>query len=214
MTFARVRALIFVAVLFMTAGVVVIMAIGRDTQTKPIVGIDCPAGLVPAKIRMPDEFEVSINVLNGTRKVGLAQDIGEQLKNRGFKIKKMGNPAGNKIAENEIAVINYGPQAVGAAFLVSAYFLAGQASMNFDLKREDAVVDVILGTEFQQLATVTEVNQSIAAIGTPTLPDGTCEADDPAPPSPTPTPSPGPSGGPGPSGSPGPSRSGAPASAS
>jgi hypothetical protein len=67
---------------------------------------------------------------------------------------------------------------------------------------------VILGTEFQQLATVTEVNQSIAAIGTPDLPEGTCEADDPAPPSPTPTPSPGPSNSPGPSR--GPSRSAAP----
>jgi hypothetical protein len=199
MTFARVRALIFVAVLFMTAGVVVIMAIGRDSQTQPIVGTSCPSGMVPAKVRMPDEFEVTVNVYNGTRKVGMAEDISEQLKNRGFKIKKRGNPPGNKVYENEIAVINYGPPTVGAAFLVSAYFLAGQASMNFDLERTDATVDVILGTEFQQLATVTEVNQSIAAIGTPTLPDGTCEADDPVPPSPTPTLSPGPSTSPGPS---------------
>ena len=204
MTFARVRALIFVAVLFMTAGVVVIMAIGRDTQTRPTLGTNCPSGMIPAKIRMPDEFEVTVNVLNGTRKVGLAQDVGAQLKNRGFKIKKMGNPPGNKLYENEIAVITYGPKAVGAANLVSAYFLAGQATMNFDLKRTDALVDVILGTEFQQLATVTEVNQSIAAIGTPDLPEGTCEADDPAPPSPTPSPSPGPSN------SPAPSRSAAP----
>jgi hypothetical protein len=202
MTFARVRALIFVAVLFMTAGVVVIMAIGRDTQTQPIVGVNCPSGMIPAKVRMPDEFEVTVNVYNGTRRAGLAQDIGEQLKNRGFKIKKMGNPPGNKVYENEVAVITYGAPAVGAAHLVSAYFLAGQASMNFDIKRTDALVDVILGTEFQQLATVTEVNQSIAAIGTPDLPEGTCEADDPAPPSPTPTPSPGPSTTPGPSGGP------------
>jgi hypothetical protein len=212
MTFARVRALISVAVLFMTAGIVVIMAIGRDSQTQPIVGTNCPAGMVPAKIRMPDEFEVTVNVYNGTRKVGLAQDIGAQLKNREFKIKKMGNPPGNKIYENEIAVINYGPQAVGAAYLVSAYFLAGQASMNFDLKRTDGLVDVILGTEFQQLATVTEVNQSIAAIGTPDLPEGTCEADDPAPPSPTSTPGPGRSNTPGPSG--GPSGSAKPTKAS
>jgi len=194
MTFARVRALIFVAVLFVTAGVVVIMAIGRDTQTRPIAGNDCPAGLVPAKIRMPDEGEVTVNVYNGTRKVGLAQEIRDKMRDRGFKVKKAGNPPGNKVYENEIAEIKYGPQAVGAAYLVNAYFL-GQAEMTFDLKRKDALVDVILGTEFQQLATFTEVNQSIAAIGSPDLPKGTCEADDPVPsltPTPTSTPSPGP----------------------
>src|SRR6185436_13419679 len=129
MTFARVRALIFVAVLFMTAGVVVIMAIGRDTQTQPTVANKCPSGLVPARVRMPDEFEVTLNVFNGTKKIGLAQDIGGQFKNRGFKVKKMGNPPGNKVYDNEIAVINFGPQAVGGAYLVSAYFLVDQATM-------------------------------------------------------------------------------------
>jgi hypothetical protein len=47
--------------------------------------------------------------------------------------------------------------------------------MDFDIKRKGAEVDVTLGTQFQQLATTTEVNQSIAEIGNPTLPPGTCE---------------------------------------
>ena len=182
MTFARVRALIFVAVLFITAGVVVIMAIGRDTQTRQSSSNPCPSGLVPAKIRMPERYEVTINVFNGTRKVGLAEDIGEEFKNRGFNVKKKGNLSGNKIYDNEIAIITFGPQAVGAAWLISAYFLVDEAKMNFDIKREDAVVDVTVGGQFQQLATTTEVNQSIAALGNPELPEGTCEADDPGPP--------------------------------
>jgi hypothetical protein len=174
MTFARVRALIFVAVLFITAGVVVIMAITKDTQTK-VTGplTSCPSGLVPAKIKMPERDQVTINVFNGTKKVGLAKEIGEEFKNRGFNVHKTDTLPGNK-TENEIAEITYGPEAVGAAWLVSAYFLVDEAEMNFDIKRKGAEVDVIIGTKFQQLATTTEVNQSIAALGNPPLPEGTC----------------------------------------
>jgi len=176
MTFARVRALIFVAVLFITAGVVVIMAIGRDTQTKPISADPCPSGLVPAKIKMPGERgEVTINIFNGTAKVGLAQEVGGEFKNRGFNVKKTETVPGNKLSP-EIAEITYGPEAVGAAALVSAYFLVDEAKMNFDIKRKGTEVDVVIGTRFQQPATTTEVNQSIAALGNPELPEGTCEA--------------------------------------
>jgi hypothetical protein len=175
MTFARVRALIFVAVLFITAGVVVIMAIGRDSQTRPNVSNPCPSGLVPANVRMPERGQVTLNVYNGTRRSGVAEDIGEEFKNRGFVVAKMGQAPGNKVYNDEIAVINFGPQAVGAAALVSAYFLVDEARMNFDIKRKDALVDVIIGGQFQQLATTTEVNQSIAALGNPDLPKGTCE---------------------------------------
>jgi hypothetical protein len=175
MTFARVRALIFVAVLFITAGVVVIMAIGRDTQTKPISADPCPSGLVAARTKMPERGEVTVNIFNGTAKVGLAQQVGGEFKNRGFNVKKTGTVPGNKLSP-EIAEITYGPEAVGAAALVSAYFLVDEAKMNFDIKRKGAEVDVVVGTRFQQLATTTEVNQSIAALGNPELPEGTCEA--------------------------------------
>jgi len=175
MTFAKVRALIFVGVLFVTAGVVVIMAITRDTQTKPRSLNDCPTGLVPASIALPERDQVKLNVYNGTRRIGLAQQIGAEFKNRGFDVKKMESAPGNKVFD-EIAVINYGPAAVGAGWLMSAYFLVDEAKMNFDLRRKGDEVDVILGTRFQQLATTTEVNQSIAALGPPLLPPGTCAA--------------------------------------
>ena len=175
MTFSRVRALIIVAVLFITAGVVVIMAIGRDSQTKATASNSCPEGLVPAKIKMPERNEVTINVFNGTPRIGLAQQIGGEFKNRGFNVNKMDTAADNKTYD-EIAIITYGPDAVGAAWLVSAYFLVDEAKMDFDIKRKGAEVDVIIGTKFQQLATTTEVNQSIAALGNPELEEGTCEA--------------------------------------
>ena len=175
MTFARVRALIVVAVLFITGGVVVIMAIGRDTQTQASTGSACAGGLVPAKIKMPERNQVTLNVYNGTSKVGLAEQVGGEFKNRGFNIAKTETAPDNRKSD-QIAVITYGPDAVGAAALVSAYFLVDEAKMEFDIKRKGAEVDVVIGTRFQQLATTTEVNQSIAALGNPQLPPGTCEA--------------------------------------
>ncbi len=175
MTFARVRALIFVAVLFMTAGVVVLMAVNRDTQTRPRANTDCPPGLVPANIAPPERASVKLNVYNGTKIVGLAEKVAVEFKNRGFDVKKTGTVSGNKVVD-EVAIIRYGPRAVGAAWLLRAHFLLVEEDpMEFDLKREDDVVDVIVGTRYQQLATTTEVNQSIAALGPPLLPPGTCE---------------------------------------
>jgi LytR cell envelope-related transcriptional attenuator len=176
MTFTRVRALIFVSVLFITAMVAVGMAIGRDSQANPVAVETCPSGLVPAKIKMPEHnIDVVLNIYNGTKTVGLAQKVGEDFKNRGFKVKKMASAPGNKIS-NEIAEITFGPEAYGAGWLVSAYFLVDSAKLIFDIRRKGAEVDVLIGTQYQQLATTTEVNQSIAALGNPSLPDGTCEA--------------------------------------
>ena len=171
MTFARVRALIFVAVLFITAGVVVIMAIGKDTQTRPIVANGCAPGLIPAKVLMPSErSSVTINLFNGTQRTELAEQIKYDFDNRGFNVNLMeGAEPFDKVAK-----ITFGPEAVGAGWLVSAYFLVNEADMVFDIERAGPEVDVVLGSEFKQLATTTEVNQSIAAIGNPEAPDGTC----------------------------------------
>lgn len=176
MTFTRVRALIFVAVLFVTAGVVVIMAINKDTQTLPVAE-GCLPGEIQANIKVPERDQVTINVYNGTSRQGLADQIGGEFRNRGFQVSKMESAADGK-QYDQIAVITYGPQAIGAAWLVSAYFLVDEAEKNYQEDREGAEVDVMLGSKFQQLATSTEVNQSIAAKGSPQLEPGTCEAPD------------------------------------
>jgi hypothetical protein len=176
MTFTRVRALIIVAVLFMTAGVAVVMAVGRDSQTASTETDLCADGLVPARIKMPERDQVTLNVFNGTSRSGLAEQIGAEFKSRGFKVNPKPTAPVETKPYDQIAQITYGPDAVGAAWLTSAYFLVNDAEMQFDINRKGAEVDVVLGEKFQQLATSTEVNQSIAAIGNPSLPDGTCEA--------------------------------------
>ena len=170
MTFPRVRALIFVAVLFVTAGVVVLTAINRDTQTQAPVD-PCEPGEIRANIDTPDPGQVTINVFNGTNRVNLAQQIGGEFNNRGFVVSKT-ETAPEPFAG--VARITYGPDAVGAAWLVSAYFLADEYEGDFQRDRQGAEVDVTLGDQFEQLATSTEVNQAIAANGKPKAPAGTC----------------------------------------
>ncbi len=176
MTFTRVRAIIFVAVLFVTAGVVVIMAVNKDTQTKPVAE-GCAIGEIPANIKVPERDQVTINVYNGTPRSGLAEQIGGEFKNRGFQVAKTETAADGK-QYDQIAVITYGPSGIGAAWRVSAYFLVDEAEMDYQAERQGSDVDVLLGSKFQQLATSTEVNQSIAAKGSPRLEPGTCEAPD------------------------------------
>ncbi len=62
--------------------------------------------------------------------------------------------------------------------MIRAYFL-DEAKTEYDPARTDDVVDVVIGDEFKQLATTTEVNQSLvelASLGEPKLPPQSCPA--------------------------------------
>lgn len=173
MTFPRVRAMIFVAVLFVTAGVVVLTAINKDSQRNPEAAEPCKPGQIRVNIEVPDEDQVTVNVINGSTRIGLADQISGELANRGFNIGTVGTvPEGEEIAG--VARATYGPAGVGSAWLIDAYFLDGALEKHFDTTREGADVDLVLGQAFQQLATTTEVNQRIAAMSAPRLPPGTC----------------------------------------
>jgi hypothetical protein len=173
MSFARVRALVVVGVLAMAAVVFVVVALVRDTQGDAVVGGGCPDGSVLANVTLPSKPEqVTVKVYNGTDTPGLADSVTNEFKNRQFKTQK---PAENKKKVEGVAVMRYGPEAVGSAWLLRAYFL-NQADGQYDPKRKGAVVDIVVGSEFQQLATTTEVNQSLVELGEPELPPGACAA--------------------------------------
>ncbi|HZN18013.1 MAG TPA: LytR C-terminal domain-containing protein [Micromonosporaceae bacterium] len=174
MSIARVRALVVVGALFVSAVVLVTMAVLRDTQTVAQArATGCPPGQVPADLRLPEEKNIKINVLNGTRQAGLAEQVAEDFQNREFVVVKP--PSTDRKGVNGVAVLRYGPKAVGAAHVLRAYFL-NQAEPQFDIKRTSDVVDVVVGNRYRQLGTITEVNQSIGALGKPQLPKGTCDA--------------------------------------
>jgi hypothetical protein len=173
MSFARVRALVVVGVLAVAAVVFVVVALVRDTQGDAVVGGGCPDGSPMANVTLPDDPEqVTVKVYNGTKTAGLADSVTNEFKNRRFKTVK---PAENKKKVDGVAVMRYGPEAVGSAWLLRAYFL-NQADVQYDAKRKGAVVDVVVGSGFQQLATTTEVNQSLVELGEPEVPLGACVA--------------------------------------
>ncbi|MEV6346154.1 LytR C-terminal domain-containing protein [Actinoplanes sp. NPDC051851] len=171
MSFARVRALVVVGVLAVAAVVFVIVALVRDTQGGSTSGSDCPAGSAMADMTLPDDpAEVTVKVLNGTNTAGLADSVSTEFKNRRFNTQ---TPGKSKTKYKGVAEIRYGPDAVGKAQLLRAYFLA-QSEMEYNAKRKGATIEIVIGSRFQQLATTTEVNQSLVEVGEPTLPPGAC----------------------------------------
>jgi hypothetical protein len=173
MSFARVRALVVIGVLAVAAIVFVVVALVRDSQGDATDADSCPDGAPVANITLPDDpDEVKVNVLNGTSTAGLADKVTNDFKNRGF---IMGKPAEAKKKVDGVAVIRYGPRGVGNAQLLKAYFL-GEAKPEYNAKRTDDIVEVVVGANYLQLATSTEVNQSLVELGEPELPLGACAA--------------------------------------
>ncbi|NYH45657.1 hypothetical protein HNR22_005384 [Micromonospora jinlongensis] len=170
MSFARVRALVVVGLLGVLALAFVVTAILRDTQGKAGTAEGCPEGWPLADVTLHEPKDVKINVFNATDEPGRAGSVADDFRNRKFQVKKVGNdPKGI----DDVAVLRYGPKGVGSAHLLQAYFL-NNAEPGYDPKRTDDVVDVVLGNGFQQLATTTEVNQSLGDIGAPRAPKGSC----------------------------------------
>jgi LytR cell envelope-related transcriptional attenuator len=171
MSFARVRALVVVGVLAVAAIVFVIVALVRDTQGGAVADGGCPAGAPLADVTLPDDpAEVVVKVYNGTNNAGLANAVTTEFKNRRFTTQK---PAENKTKFKGVAIIRFGPDTVGKAQLLRAYFLA-QSKMEYSAKRKGQLIDIVVGDQYRQLATTTEVNQSLVEVGEPTVPPGAC----------------------------------------
>ncbi|MDM4718079.1 LytR C-terminal domain-containing protein [Micromonospora sp. WMMA1363] len=164
------RALVVVGLLGVLALVFVVTALVRDTQSEAGAGGGCPEGWPRADVTLRERRDVKINVLNGTDQVGLANRIADEFRNRQFQVKKTGD---EKKQINDIAVLRFGPKGVGSAHLLRAYFL-DNAKAEYNPERADDTVDVVLGGSFQQLATTTEVNQSLGDLGSPVAPPGSC----------------------------------------
>jgi hypothetical protein len=169
LSFARVRAIVLVSLLFVTAVITVSMALAREPEDI-VVADRCPEDFVPVRLTLPEASEVKLNVYNATNRVGLAGQVADNFTNRNFQVLERDD---HDSGVDAVAELHYGPAAVGAAQLVGAYFL-NEATRVFDIDRADDEVDVVLGSQFRQLATPTEVSQAIAAAGNPLPPAGTC----------------------------------------
>jgi hypothetical protein len=173
MHMTRIRALTVVGILAIAAITLVVVTVTRDTQNDGSAAEKCKPGHIPVSLELPDsESEIKINVFNATNQAGLANNVAADFKNRRFQVEKIQDAEQDE--PDKVAILRYGPKAIGAAHLLRAYFL-NDSERQFDLKREDDFVDVVIGGRFKQLATPTEMRQSVAILGRPQLPPGTCE---------------------------------------
>jgi hypothetical protein len=173
MTFARVRALVFVGVLLVVAAVVTLVVIGKDSQRGAEAG--CPAEWPRADLTLPANRDIIVAVLSGTKDTGTAATVAGDFRNRGFQVRPPAKKAKAEKVEG-IAVLRYGPEAVGAAHVVRAYFL-GKATLDYDAGRRGTQIDVVIGARFQSLAQPTDVNIALADLGHPEVPAGVCVRD-------------------------------------
>lgn len=133
----------------------------------------CPPGLVPVDLTVPTPDETRLNVLNASDAKGAELTVFVELGQRGFQMLSTTDRYGDGRPYPEAAVIRYGPQTVGAGWLVSSY-IDGQVRTEFDIHRSDDRVDVILGSAFENIRTPAEVKEAVAAAGQPVPPPGTC----------------------------------------
>ena len=173
MSLARLRALIIVGVLVVCATVLVAVTILKDRQTSFDATESCAAGAIPVNVGLPDKNEeLKLKMINGTDSPGLAAQVAEDFRSRKVTIVAEAN---EKVPKPQfVAQIRYGPKVVGMAWYTNAFFF-NQGTLLFDPNRKEDTIDVVLGTDFKQLGSTTEVNQSLAAAGKPRLPPGTCD---------------------------------------
>ncbi|WIM97401.1 LytR C-terminal domain-containing protein [Actinoplanes oblitus] len=133
---------------------------------------DAPVVEVPADrevrcvLMLPDDpAKVRIRVLDGGAPAALIDATADQLRKRRFRV--LNGATGSPLSG--AASVSYGPAAIGAAVLVRAE-LHDAATMLFDPSLPDATVEVTLGAGFTRLATTTETNRNLVAIGEPVAP--------------------------------------------
>lgn len=144
---------------------------------QPNASPTCPPGLVPVDLTVLRPDGTRLNVLNASDVKGLELTVFVELGKRGFQMLSTTDRYRDGRRYPEAAVIRYGPQTVGAGWLVSSY-IQGQVKTEFDIHRSNDRIDVILGSAFESIRTPTEANQAVAAAGQPSLPPGTCPVPD------------------------------------
>ncbi|PJM74204.1 hypothetical protein CS006_03520 [Bifidobacterium primatium] len=89
---------------------------------------------------------VTVRVLNGTDKSGLANAVSSALKNRGFVTKGVADYPGTTTLKR--TEIRFGKNAINQAYTVAGHF--NDAIMRMD-DRSDKLVDVVIGSTFSTL---------------------------------------------------------------
>ncbi|AEV82010.1 hypothetical protein ACWT_0994 [Actinoplanes sp. SE50] len=150
-----------------TAGVTVIWP-RRPAPVDDLVAGGPPpsAAALHCSLALPDDpVEVRIRVLDGGASTALIDATAAHLRERRFTV--LNGATGSPL--EGAASVSYGPAGIGSAALVRAYLQDG-ATMLFDPGIRDDIIAVTLGPAFTRLATPTEANRNLVAVGEPTAP--------------------------------------------
>jgi hypothetical protein len=130
---------------------------GRDSGTQGGASTTSPP-TCPTPEPLPAPASVTVNVLNGSGKSGLARKTATEVEARGFVIGEVAN-ADQPITG--VAEVRHGAAGERSAVLVAAN-VAGTATLVAD-DRTGAGVDLVLGPQYAGLAAPAEVAQKTAA---------------------------------------------------
>ncbi|MEU8005756.1 sigma-70 family RNA polymerase sigma factor [Catellatospora sp. NPDC049111] len=161
------------AVLTVTAPTATPVVPALGTSPSAALPPGCLPGQIPVDLTLPvSESQVLVNVFNGTKTPDLAENVAADLRNRKITVGTVGDETEYR---DLVAVLRYGPESVGEAQLLRAYLVVEPVKLEFDPQRTTADVDLVVGGQFKQFGTPTEMRQKIAQLGQPTLPPGTCK---------------------------------------
>jgi hypothetical protein len=126
---------------------------------------------------LPRQDQINLKLYNGSGRAGAANTVAESLRHQGLHVAPV-SVKDVKAVTDGTAQIYFGPKAFGAAWVMRSYFLMttkeDAAAMHFDVNEKSDVVTVVLGRNFKQLATPSDVREAMAVLSQPVAPAGTC----------------------------------------
>ncbi|MGL5829329.1 MAG: LytR C-terminal domain-containing protein [Angustibacter sp.] len=102
----------------------------------------------------PKARDISVRVLNGTRRPGLADQVADDLTDRDIRVSGIGNApsAKAKIASGQTAVIFINSSAEQAARAKSLAGIFSSAKISATAGKPNSTIEVVLGPKFKSLA--------------------------------------------------------------
>jgi hypothetical protein len=130
--------------------------LARDFSSPEPTGLAAEDSPCPPEGATPVPYgQVTLNVANGTNRIGLAGDTAAALAARGFVIGQQANATDMGYQGYPgSALIQFGTQGVAAAYTVAAQFDTPKLVLD---TRADATVDVVVGSSYSALVAAADV---------------------------------------------------------
>jgi hypothetical protein len=155
--------LIFLLVLAVGALLVWWNVLHRDEATQGSTSAACASAAKPPPNL--DPHTVHLRVLNATDRAGFAQDVAAKLQQRGFVVDEVGNDSSGRTVSG-VGEVRHGARGDQQAAYVAVYVPSAQ---DYTDTRATAVVDVVIGPQFSDIASAEQV---ATALSRPAKPSG------------------------------------------